>query len=218
MKFILNSMPYILKGFGVTVLLSIFCIIVSVLFGILTGIICESEKKPLRGLARIFITVFRGIPSLVVLYMVFFLLPEIGLELKSFPAAVIGLSFWGIANVGESIRGAIESLPKAQFEASAALGLSRPQTFLFVILPQAFRRVLPSLVGIISNMVQNTSLATFIGTTEFLKAAQYTIERIQMLEKVSVSLTVYGMVMLGYFLICFPLSLLSKQLESRLRV
>ncbi len=216
MESIIKSMPYILKGMGNTLILSSVCLAISVIAGILTGIFRTSNNGVLRSGARVFITVFRGIPSLVILYMVFFVLPEIGIKLDSFPAAVIGLSVWGVSNVGECMRGAIESLPKSQFEASESLGLSFSQTMIFVILPQAFRRIMPSLVGIASNMIQNTALTVFIGNTEFLKSAQYTIERIEMMEKIPVSFIIYAIVLTGYFIICFPLSMLSKKMEKRL--
>lgn len=215
---VIRSMPYILTGFRTTLLLSIYVMIVSIILGVILGIMRTSKNRLVMYFAKAFITIFRGIPSLVVLYMVFFILPEIGIELDSMPSAVIGLSFWGIANVGEIMRGAIQSLPKQQFEAGEAIGLRHGQVMIYVILPQAFRRVLPSLVGIISNLVQNTTLASFIGTTEFVKASQYTIERIQLLENMPVSLIVYTILLIGFFIICFPLSILSKHLESKLHV
>lgn len=215
---VIRSMPYILTGFRTTLLLSIYVMIVSIILGVVLGIMRTSKNWLVMRFAKAFITIFRGIPSLVVLYMVFFILPEIGIELDSMPSAVIGLSFWGIANVGEIMRGAIQSLPKQQFEAGEAIGLRHGQVMIYVILPQAFRRVLPSLVGIVSNLVQNTTLASFIGTTEFVKASQYTIERIQLLENMPVSLIVYTILLIGFFIICFPLSILSKHLESKLHV
>lgn len=216
MSSVIKSLPYILTGFGTTVLVSLYVILVSIVIGIFVGIGRTSKNPFLKKCCKLFITVFRGIPSLVILYMVFFLPPEFGLEIASLPSAVIGLSFWGIANVGELMRGAIESLPKQQFEAGESIGLKNAQVMIYVILPQALRRILPSLVGIISNLVQNTTLASFIGTTEFVKACQYTIERIQLLENVPVSLSVYTILLIGYFAICFPLSLLSKHLEAKL--
>ena len=217
MSSVLKSMPYILEGFRNTLILSVFIILVSIVLGIPVGIQRTSVNSFLRNTAKIFILLFRGIPSLVVLYMVFFMLPSIGIEIAPFPAAVIGLSLWGIANVAEIIRGAIQSLPKEQFEAGASIGLNSVQNMFYVILPQVIRRTMPSLIGIISNLVQNTTLASFIGMTEFVKACQYTIERIQLLENIPVSIIVYTILLIGFFIICFPLSLLSKRLAVRMR-
>lgn len=217
MSSVWNSMPYILTGFGTTLVLSVCVILLSILLGILLGIVRTSQVKVCQLLARWFITIFRGIPSLVVLYMVFFILPEVGIEIDAFVSAVIGLSMWGIANVGELTRGAIQSLPRQQFEAGMAIGMKKGQIMWNIILPQAFRMMLPSLIGIVSNLVQNTTLASFIGTTEFVKACQYTIERIQLLENIPVSLIVYTILLIGYFIICFPLSILSRQLQNKMK-
>lgn len=217
MSSVLKSMPYILAGFRTTLFLSLCVIVVSVILGILLGIMRVSVNKGCRFFAKTFITVFRGIPSLVILYMVFFVLPEIGIEIGTFPSAVIGLSMWGIANVGEITRGAIDSLPRQQFEAGMAIGMKRHQIMENIILPQALKLMLPSLIGIVSNLVQNTTLASFIGTTEFVKACQYTIERIQLLENMPVSLIVYTILMIGYFIICFPLSLASRHMQNKMK-
>lgn len=217
MSSVLKSMPYILAGFRTTLFLSLCVIVVSVILGILLGIMRVSVNKGCRFFAKTFITVFRGIPSLVILYMVFFVLPEIGIEIGTFPSAVIGLSMWGIANVGEITRGAIDSLPRQQFEAGMAIGMKRHQIMGNIILPQALKLMLPSLIGIVSNLVQNTTLASFIGTTEFVKACQYTIERIQLLENMPVSLIVYTILMIGYFIICFPLSLASRHMQNKMK-
>lgn len=217
MSSVLKSMPYILAGFRTTLFLSLCVIVVSVILGILLGIMRVSVNKGCRFFAKTFITVFRGIPSLVILYMVFFVLPEIGIEIGTFPSAVIGLSMWGIANVGEITRGAIDSLPRQQFEAGMAIGMKRYQIMGNIILPQALKLMLPSLIGIVSNLVQNTTLASFIGTTEFVKACQYTIERIQLLENMPVSLIVYTILLIGYFIICFPLSLASRHMQNKMK-
>lgn len=217
MSSVMKSMPYILTGFRTTLVLSIYVIIVSIVLGIFLGVMRTSSVKVCKYFAKAFITVFRGIPSLVILYMVFFILPSIGITIDTFPSAIIGLSIWGIANVGEITRGAVESLPRQQFEAGMAIGMRKSQVMVYIILPQAFKIMLPSIIGIISNLVQNTTLASFIGTTEFVKACQYTIERIQLLENTPVSLTVYTILLIGYFIICFPLSLFSRHLQTKMK-
>src|SRR5690606_22486633 len=107
---------------------------------------------------------------------------------------------------------------KGQTEASYALGLNYPQTMRYVILPQATKRILPSIIGILTNLIQSTSLTVLIGNVEFLKSAQITIERIEMSGESSVVFILYTFVLLGYFIICYPLSLWSKNLEKQLKV
>jgi polar amino acid transport system permease protein len=219
MNAIIESLPFLLKGFVNTIWLSLGCVVVSVIVGVVIGV-CRTLKQPvIRLLSTIFIDVFRGIPTLVVLFLVFFLLPQIGIQIPNFLSALIGLSLWAIANVAEAVRGSIQSIPKAQTEVSYALGLNYPLTMAYVIIPQATKRVLPSIIGILTNLIQSTSLTVLIGNIEFLKSAQITIERIQMLGGTnSIVFIIYTFVLVGYFVICFPLSLWSRNLEKKLKV
>jgi polar amino acid transport system permease protein len=219
MNAIIESLPFLMKGFVTTIWLSICCVLVSVIIGVVIGV-CRTFKQPvIRLLSTIFIDVFRGIPTLVVLFLVFFLLPQIGIQIPSFLSALIGLSLWAIANVAEAVRGSIQSIPKAQTEVSFALGLNYPLTMTYVIIPQATKRVLPSIIGILTNLIQSTSLTVLIGNIEFLKSAQITIERIQMSGGAnSIVFILYAFVLAGYFLICYPLSLWSRNLEKKLKV
>jgi polar amino acid transport system permease protein len=216
---IIESLPFLLKGFVNTIWLSLCCVVVSVIIGVVIGV-CRTLKQPvIRLLSKIFIDVFRGIPTLVVLFLVFFLLPQLGIQIPGFLSALIGLSLWAIANVAEAVRGSIQSIPKAQTEVSYALGLNYPLTMTYVIIPQATKRVLPSIIGILTNLIQSTSLTVLIGNVEFLKSAQITIERIQMLGGTnSIVFIIYAFVLAGYFVICYPLSLWSRNLEKKLKV
>lgn len=219
MNAILESFPFLLKGFLDTIWLSICCIVVSVIIGVVIGVCRTLELSGVRILCKIFIDVFRGIPTLVVLFLVYFLLPSIGIQIPSFLAALVGLSLWAIANVAEAVRGSIQSIPKAQREVSYALGMNYLLTMIYVILPQATKRVLPSIIGILTNLIESTSLTVLIGNVEFLKSAQITIERIAMIGgDNSVVFIIYALVLLGYFLICYPLSIWSRNLEKKLKV
>jgi polar amino acid transport system permease protein len=96
---------------------------------------------------RAYVEVWRGLPIIITLFFIFFVLPLIGLEVDTFVAAAVGLTLWGSANVAEVVRGAVQSVPRGQSEAAAALGFPWPRRMRFVILPQATRRALPPLVG-----------------------------------------------------------------------
>jgi polar amino acid transport system permease protein len=219
MNAIIESLPFLLKGFGYTIWLSICCVVVSVLVGVTIGVFRTLENTIIRLSCKIFIDVFRGLPTLVVLFLVFFLLPTIGFQIPNFLSALIGLSLWAIANVAEAVRGSIQSIPKTQTEVSYALGLNYVNTMIYVIIPQATKRVLPSIIGILTNLVQSTSLTVLIGNVEFLKSAQITIERITMMGSNNTAVfSLYALVLAGYFLICYPLSLWSRNLENRLKV
>ncbi|MFJ5768914.1 amino acid ABC transporter permease [Psychrobacillus sp. NPDC093180] len=218
MNAIAESFPFLVEGFINTIWLSICCVVMSIILGVIIGILRSMNQKVILAITKFYITVFRGIPSLVILFLVFFLFPAIGIHISSFLSAVVGLSLWGSANVAESVRGSIQSITKGQTEASYALGLNYAQTMRYVILPQATKRILPSIIGILTNLIQSTSLTVLIGNVEFLKTAQITMERIEMSGESSVVFILYTFVLLGYFIICYPLSLWSRNLERQLKV
>jgi polar amino acid transport system permease protein len=214
---IIESLPFLLKGFVNTIWLSLCCVVVSVIIGVVIGVCRTLEQTVIRLLSKIFIDVFRGIPTLVVLFLVFFLLPVMGIQISNFLSAVVGLSLWAIATVAEVVRGSIQSIPKSQTEVSYALGMNYPHTMVYVILPQATKRAIPSIIGILTNLIQSTSLTVLIGNLEFLKTAQITIERVEMTGQ-HIAFMLYAFVLIGYFLICYPLSLWSRNLEKKLHV
>ena len=135
---------------------------------------------PLRALMRLYIEVFRGLPLLVTVFIVFFGLPAVAptLEFGPLTAATIALVLWGSAQVAEATRGAVQSIPREQHEAASALGFGWIGRHVFVILPQALRRLLPPFVSLLANIIQNTTLAQVIGGLEPLEAAERQNERL----------------------------------------
>ncbi|MEK3937458.1 amino acid ABC transporter permease [Sporosarcina sp. FSL W7-1349] len=216
MSLIINNSEFLLKGLGYTILLSIVCIIFSLFIGIVIGTLRTLNNSIVILVSKTYIDLFRGLPILITLFLVFFIIPMTGINFSNFASAAIALSLWASANIAESVRGAIQSIPKAQTEASYSLGLTHVQTMIYVIIPQATKRVLPSIIGLLTNLVQATSLTILIGNIEFLKSAQIIIERIEIMEGKQIAFTIYSLVLLGYFIICYPLSLLSKRLERNL--
>jgi polar amino acid transport system permease protein len=128
--------------------------------------------------------------------------------------AVIVFSLWGAAEMGDIVRGALESLPKHQTESGKALGLSFWQLYRFVLLPQATRRLLPGAINLSTRMVKTTSLVVMIGVIDVVKVGQQIIER-SILKEPTASFWIYGFIFILYFIICYPLSILSKKLEAK---
>jgi His/Glu/Gln/Arg/opine family amino acid ABC transporter permease subunit len=186
------------------------------MIGVIIGVMQTSKRLLVVAFAKGYAELFRGLPIVITLFLVFFILPEAGIEVNSYISAMIGLSLWSSANISVTVRGAIQSIPPTQVEASMALGLSSLQTMRYVIMPQAFRRMLPSVIGLLSNLVQTTSLSILIGNLDLLKAAQILIERVEILEGGAIAFQVYGLILVVYFIICYPLSLLSRKLEKKL--
>ena len=191
------------------------------LFGCLVGVILGTlETLPARLVTvpiRAYVELWRGLPIILTLFLIFFGLPALGVRLPAFAAAVIGLALWASANIAEIVRGAVNSIPRGQREAARALGMSWAQAMVYVILPQAARRMLPPLVSLLVNLVQSSALAAILGVLDLLLAGRLQIERLTLLGN-SHAVEILGAVMVVYFLICFPLTRVSAHLERRLSV
>ena len=194
----------------------------SAVIGILLGTALTIRFWPTRTLIRLYIEVWRGLPILVTIFIIFFALPAISaqLEFDPFTAAAIGLTLWGSAQVAEATRGAVESIPREQHEAAAALGFGWVGRHAFVILPQALRRLLPPLVSLLVNIIQNTTIAQVIGAAELLETGERSVERLTAPPPIGLAevhaFEIYAAVMAVFFAISFPLTRLAAYLERRL--
>ena len=157
------------------------------------------------------VEIIRAIPLLLQIFFIFFGLPAIGLEIPTFPAAVLALSLWMMVNTAEVVRGGIQSIPSGQAEAAASTGLTRLQAMRYVIFPQAIRRMLPPYVGLCTILVKDTSLTAIIGVFELTRAAQETIERTFQ------SFPIYLVAAVIYFFLSYPLSVFAQRAEARLQ-
>ena len=208
----------IFDGLPGTLRVSAAAVVGSALIGVTFGTLLTIKFLPLRSLIRLYIEVFRGLPILVTVFG----LPSISPELEFGPlvATSIALILWGSAQVAEATRGAVQSIPREQHEAAAALGFGWVGRHGFVILPQALRRLLPPFVSLLVNIIQNSTLAQVIGGLEMLEAAERQNERITAIPPIGLgeikAFQIFGFVMLLFFLISFPLTRLAARLEKRL--
>jgi polar amino acid transport system permease protein len=209
---------YILEeGLVNTLKLSAIALVGSALLGITLGTLLTIRFLPTRALIRLYIEVWRGLPILVTIFIIFFALPAISdtLRFDALTAGAIGLILWGSAQVAETTRGAVNSIPREQHEAAEALGFGWVGRHAFVILPQALRRLLPPMVGLLVNIIQNTTIVQVIGAPELLETAERQVERLTF-EGEEHAIEIYGAIMALFFVISFPLTRLSAYLERRL--
>ena len=196
----------------------------SVLIGVVFGTLITIKFLPLRAVIRSYIEVFRGLPILVTVFIVYFGLGEVNprLEFEALTAAAIALTLWGSAQLAEATRGAVQSIPREQHEAASALGFGWVGRHVNVVLPQALRRLLPPAVGLLANIIQNTTLAQVIGGLETLEAGERSVERLTAVPPIGLgeihAFEIYGFVMVIFFLLSFPLTRLAAYLEKRLVV
>jgi polar amino acid transport system permease protein len=166
------------------------------------------RRRWVNRFAKGYIALFQGTPLLLQLFLVFFGLPLVGVQIEPWMAAALGLTVYASAYLAEIWRGGVEALPAGQWEAAAALGLHAVARLRLIILPQALRLTLPPAVGFLVQLVKATAVTSIIGFTEMMKTANAinnaTFE----------PFTVYGIVALIYFVLCFPLTTYARQLEA----
>jgi polar amino acid transport system permease protein len=195
-----------------TVLLSLIAFAGGSLVGLVILILRVSGKRPLVVATRLYIEFFQGTPLLMQLFLSFFGLALFGIDVSPLTAAALGLTLFASAYLAEIWRGAVEAIPHGQWEAARSLALGFGKQLRFVILPQALRLAIPPTVGFSVQVVKGTALASIIGFLEVTKAGS-------VITNVTFQpFTVYGLVAVIYFALCFPLSAASKWLEKRLRI
>ncbi|MFK8794172.1 amino acid ABC transporter permease [Planococcus plakortidis] len=201
--------PLIEAAVQFTLPLSVISFILGLVLAVITALARISTVRILQWIARVYVSIIRGTPLLVQLFILFYGLPTVGVTIDPFPAAVIGFSLNVGAYASEVIRAAILSIPKGQWEAADTIGMSYSQTLRRVILPQASRVSVPPLSNTFISLVKDTSLAALILVTEMFRVAQ------QIAATNYEFLLLYGQAALIYWIICFLLSLVQGRLENR---
>ena len=208
-QLVLDSASFLLKGTLFTLQLSIGGMIFGLLLGFMLALMRLSRFWPLSWLSRFYVSVFRGTPLIAQLFMIYYGLPQFGIELDPIPAAMIGLSLNTAAYTSETLRAAISSIEKGQWEAASSIGMNHWQTLRRVILPQAARTALPPLGNSFIGLVKDTSLAATIQVPELFRQAQLVTSRT--LEV----FTMYLAASIIYWVLATVLSFLQNRLEDR---
>lgn len=210
-----NNALRLLQGLWVAVQISAISVAISLPLGMLFGIFMTWKNPIAKVISRIYLEIVRIMPQLVLLFIVFFgATSAMGVNLSAEAASIIVFAFWGTGEMGDLVRGALTSIPKQQYESAEALGLSRAQVYRYVVIPQAVRRLIPTSVNLITRMIKTTSLVLMIGVVEMMKVGQQIIEATRMTSPNAV-FGIYGTIMLLYFIVCWPLSILASHLEKK---
>ncbi len=201
----------LLRGWGMTVIISACALILSTLFGSLLLAGQLGNHRPTQILSRAYVEIIRGTPLLVQILIIFYMMADaVGLENKFLIGTLI-LSVFSGAYLSEIFRGGIESIPKSQIESGRAIGLTEVQIYRFVIIPQAIRRVLPAVSGQFANLIKDSSLLYVIGFGEFTMQAR------QVNAATFSTFATYIPLAIGYLILTLPLAILSHRLEKRFR-
>jgi len=205
----IEFLPILLKGAVVTIQVTILAFILSSLLGLLLALMRLSRVAVLRRTAAIIIDVIRGLPIIVQLFYIYFVLPDFGIELTAFQAGVIGLGIAYSAYQAENFRGGIEAVDAGQREAAQAMGMRTGLLMRRVILPQAFRIALPPYGNVLVMVLKDSSLVSMITVLEMTRAGQL------IASSTFENLTVYSLVAIMYLLMSLPLVGVLRRIERR---
>ena len=210
-----TNMLRLLVGLGVAMKISLISIAISIVLGIILGMLMTLKNPVINVISRVYLEIVRIMPQMVLLFIVFFgFTKAMGLNLSAELSSIIVFSFWGTAEMSDLVRSCLISIPAIQYESSAALGLSKLQTYVYVIIPQIGRRLIPLSINLITRMIKTTSLVMMIGIVEVLKVGQQIIEANRK-SSPNAAFGVFATVFLLYFLVCWPISTFSRYLEKK---
>lgn len=210
-----QNMARLLGGLWVALRISLISVAISIPLGIMLGTLMTWKNPVVKALTRIYLEMVRIMPQMVLLFLVFFGTTRMfGWNLPAESASILVFSFWGTAEMGDLVRGALISIPKHQYESAEALGMTKPQVYFYIIIPQTLRRLIPLSINLVTRMIKTTSLVMMIGVVEVLKVAQQMIEANRMTAP-NAAFGLYATVFVLYFLACWPISMLAGHLEKK---
>jgi putative glutamine transport system permease protein len=206
----LANLRFLAEGFMVTLEVATLAIIFSFVLGTLIALIRYSRIPLLTPFLFMTVEVIRNLPLLLIIFFVYFALPDIGIKLEVFTAAVVALTLFEAAIISEIVRAGLFSIEKGQIEAAQASGLTQVQLLRYIVLPQALRRMVPPLVSQFISLLKDTSLAVIIALPEVIHNGQIIYNT-----QVSFVIPILLLIALWYFVVNFSLSLVAKKLELR---
>src|SRR5271170_1337795 len=204
------AFPYMVKGAVVTLAISVCALALATLVGLVFGLISASELTILKTIIRAYVYFVRGTPALVQIFLVYFALPRIGLELSSFWSGVVALAFNSAGFIAEIVRAGLQSIDTGQSEAALSIGMTVRQSILFILLPQSLRRITPPMTNELITLVKTSSLLSVISVFELTRSAQVIIAERFVPFELYFALAVY------YLVIITLLSWCSEYIEARM--
>lgn len=211
MELFKNSLPSLISGLGVTMKIAIVALIIATIAGIIFGLMSISKSKILRGISIVYIYIVRGTPLMIQAVFIYLGLGQ-ALNVRFDPvlAGIVILGFNAGAYLAEIFRGGIEAVDKGQMEAARSLGLSNSKAMIKVVLPQAIKIMIPSILNQFIIAIKDTSILSVIGIRELMQSGQIIVGTTYK------AFEIYGMVAMMYLIIITILTLISKAIERRL--
>ena len=205
----------LLGGLWVTVWIALVSVAFSIVLGFLFGMLMTVKNRVVRAICKVYLEFMRIMPQMVLLFLAYYGLTRMfNISLSGEAASILVFTLWGTAEMGDLVRGALESVPKHQYESGRAIGLTERQIFFYIIIPQTLRPLLPLSMNLITRMIKTTSLVVFVGVIEVVKIGQQIIEA-NRLTVPTASIAVYFVIFMMYFFVCWILSLAARAVEKR---
>ncbi|MFD0898074.1 amino acid ABC transporter permease [Loigolactobacillus binensis] len=205
----------LLGGLWVSAKISIVSLVIGILLGLLLGALRTLKNPVLRTILRLYLEFFRIVPTVVLLFLFYYILPKnFNVNLSAQIVAMLVFALWVAAEMSDIVRGALISVPRHQKEAGMAIGLNGPQLYRYVLLPQAVGLMIPATINLMTRVIKTTSLLLLISVMDVVNIGQQIIEANRQVYP-NGAFWVYGLIFILYFLLCYPLSAWARHLERR---
>ena len=210
-----TNLQRLFGGLWVTVWIALVSVAFSIILGFLFGILMTRKNKIIKAVCKVYLEFMRIMPQMVLLFIAYYgLTRAFNISLSGEAASILVFTLWGTAEMGDLVRGSLESVPKHQYESGRAIGLTERQVFFYIIIPQTLRSLIPLSMNLITRMIKTTSLVVFVGVIEVVKIGQQIIEA-NRIKIPTASIAVYFIIFMMYFFVCWILSLLAKMIENK---
>ena len=210
-----NNFVRLLGGLWVTIWIALVSVAFSIVLGFGFGILMTFKNRAVKIICRIYLEIMRIMPQMVLLFVMYYgLTRSMGISLSGEAASILVFTLWGTAEMGDLVRGSLESVPKHQYESGKAVGLTDRQIFMYIIIPQTLQSLIPLSMNLITRMIKTTSLVVFVGVIEVVKIGHQIVES-NRLTIPTASIAVYFVIFMMYFFVCWLLSLAARYIEKR---
>ena len=213
---IINSLaPFLVDGLWKTVEVSLVAIVIGSILGTVLGIIKTLDSKSLKLTINIYVHLFRGTPYLVQIYIIYFVLPSLGVEwltFDSYTAAIVSLSLYTASYVTAIVAAAIDSIPAGQEEAARSVGMTKARALYHITIPQALKLTVPPMANIYVIVIKSTAILSVIGVSELTRQGETSILRMP-----GDTMFIYGLIAVLYFIYCYPILRFASWAERKLK-
>lgn len=210
-----QNLPRLLQGFLVTLEVAAVVLVIGGILGILLGVLRTLHITWLNVVLRLYLEIFRIVPTVVLLFVAYYILPQsFGINLSGFGVAVLVFTLWTGAEMSDIVRGALESVPQHQRESGIAIGLTTTQLYRYVLVPQSVPMMLPGVINLATRIIKTTSLLLLINVMDLVNVGQTLVEA-EGHKYPDAGFWIYGAMFILYYILCAPLSHWAKHMERR---